>query len=438
MESYNSDISQIHNDGNVYASQRYTAIKPLNESSATGIFSLYRSNRMGKWVVLKALNSEYRNDPFYEAILQKEFQVGYELRHSGIVETIDFVKLPQFGNVIVLEYIDGVTLRDYVNDGGTISRADVEHLVNSICEAVEYIHSHKIIHRDLKPENIMIERATHAIKIIDLGCADASDYNILKGPAGTRHYAAPEQLEQGAVVDVRTDIYAVGKIIDFIIGKTGRPWRKIFNIVQKCCAVNPDDRYASIQELRDALGRKNSRLLFSMLVVSLVVAMVVLTVIVFRSPRAVESVVVGNDSVQVVNDKIDADTEQKAERNNAVIADSLYNSFAKEIRTVGLAKIKNIYHKFEIAEIHNPSDFIEQICCKYLNEACDSLSKYIEGESLNEKIRNLRSVYYEVHFDYIQKSRDRILETRLKNDRQKTPNLEIICEKSDTLSRIKI
>lgn len=291
MDNYNSDISQIHNDGNAFASQRFTDIKPLYESQ-TGIFTLYRSNRMGKWVVLKALNTEYRNDPFYEAILQKEFQVGYELRHSGIVETIDFVKLPQLGNVIVLEYIDGVTLRDYVNDGGVISRADVEHLVNSICEAVEYIHSHKIIHRDLKPENIMIERATHAIKIIDLGCADASDYNILKGPAGTRLYAAPEQLEQGAVVDVRTDIYAVGKIIDFIIRKTGRSWRKISNIVQKCCATNPDDRYRSMQELCDALGRKNSRLLFSVLVASLVVAMVVITMIVFRSPQAVESVVV--------------------------------------------------------------------------------------------------------------------------------------------------
>lgn len=423
MEIYRSDISQIHNDGNAFAMQRFTDIKPLPESQ-TGIFTLYRSNRMGKWVVLKALNTEYRNDPFYEAILQKEFQVGYELRHSGIVETIDFVKLPQLGNVIVLEYIDGVTLRDYVNDGGVISRADVEHLVNSICEAVEYIHSHKIIHRDLKPENIMIERATHAIKIIDLGCADASDYNILKGPAGTRHYAPPEQLEQGAVVDVRTDIYAVGKIIDFIIRKTGRSWRKISNIVQKCCATNPDDRYRSMQELCDALGRKNSRLLFSVLVASLVVAMVVITMIVFRSPQAGESVVVGNDSVQVVNDKIDANTEQKAERNHAVIADSLYESFAKEIRTDGLAQIKNIYHRFEIAEIRNPSDFIEQLCCKYLNEARDSLSKYLKGVALEDKIRNLNNIYYGIHYDYVTKNRDRILEK----------HIESIREKSDTLS----
>ena len=423
MDNYNSDISQIHNDGNAFASQRFTDINPLHESQ-TGIFTLYRSNRMGKWVVLKALNTEYRNDPFYEAILQKEFQVGYELRHSGIVETIDFVKLPQLGNVIVLEYIDGVTLRDYVNDGGVISRADVEHLVNSICEAVGYLHSHKIIHRDLKPENIMVERATHVVKIIDLGCADASDYNILKGPAGTRQYAAPEQLVQGVVVDVRTDIYAIGKIIDFIIRKTGKSWRKISDIVQKCCATNPDNRYQSMQELRDALSKTDNRLLFIMLAVSLVGAMVVIVGMMFRVSEIDESVAVGGDSVHVVNDKIEVDTVLKTERSRDVIADSLYDSFAKEIRTDGLAQIKDIYHKFEIAEIRNPSDFIEQLCRKYLNEARDSLSIYLKGEALEDKIRNLNNVYYGIHYDYVTKNRDRILEK----------HLESISEKSDTLS----
>lgn len=422
MDNYNSDISQIHDDGNAFASQRYTDIKPLYESSA-GLFDLYRSNRMGKWVVLKSLKPEYRNDPFYEAILLKEFQMGYGLRHKGIVETIDFIMLPQLGHAIVLEYIDGVTLRDYLNETAMMSRADIEHIVRSICEAVGYLHAHKIIHRDLKPENIMVERATHAVKIIDLGCADASDYNILKGPAGTRHYAAPEQLVQGAVVDVRTDIYAVGKIIEYIIGKTGESWRKISNIVQKCCATNPDDRYRSMQELRDALGRTDNRLMFIMLAVILVVATVV-AVMMFRVPKIAESVVVENDSVQVINDKIDADTEQKAERNHAVIADSLYDSFAKEIRTDGLAQIKYIYHKFEIAEIRNPSDFIEQLCNKYLNEARDSLSKYLKGEALEDKIRNLNNIYYGIHYDYVTKNRDRILEKAI----------ESIREKSDTLS----
>lgn len=422
MDNYNSDISQIHDDGNAFASQRYTDIKPLYASSA-GLFDLYRSNRMGKWVVLKSLKPEYRNDPFYEAILLKEFQMGYGLRHKGIVETIDFIMLPQLGHAIVLEYIDGVTLRDYLNETAMMSRADIEHIVRSICEAVGYLHAHKIIHRDLKPENIMVERATHAVKIIDLGCADASDYNILKGPAGTRHYAAPEQLVQGAVVDVRTDIYAVGKIIEYIIGKTGESWRKISNIVQKCCATNPDDRYRSMQELRDALGRTDNRLMFIMLAVILVVATVV-AVMMFRVPKIAESVVVENDSVQVINDKIDADTEQKAERNHAVIADSLYDSFAKEIRTDGLAQIKYIYHKFEIAEIRNPSDFIEQLCNKYLNEARDSLSKYLKGEALEDKIRNLNNIYYGIHYDYVTKNRDRILEKAI----------ESIREKSDTLS----
>ena len=92
MDNYNSDISQIHNDGNAFASQRFTDIKPLPESQ-TGIFTLYRSNHMGKWVVLKALNTEYRNDPFYEAILQKECKEWVGLRNSGNDKKKNFVKI---------------------------------------------------------------------------------------------------------------------------------------------------------------------------------------------------------------------------------------------------------------------------------------------------------------------------------------------------------
>lgn len=260
MDSYDSDISQIQNDGSVLASQRYTDIKPLHESSA-GMFLLLRSSHLGKWVVLKALKPEYRNDPFCEAILHKEFRIGYGLRHRGVVETVDFVNLPQVGNAIVLEYIDGVNLRQYLEDNRSLTTEKAMHLISEICEAVSYLHSHKIIHRDLKPENIMIEHATHAVKVIDLGCADATDYCIVKGPAGTRHYAAPEQLEQGAVVDVRTDIYAIGKILIDIKVSMGKA-RNVHRVAMKCIEPRPADRYQSIPELRDALDKTTSRRVF--------------------------------------------------------------------------------------------------------------------------------------------------------------------------------
>lgn len=176
MENFESDISQIidRSENNTYIAQSYTDIKPLHRSSK-GAFELFRANHFGKWVVLKALKDDYRNDPFFETILQKEFRLGHQISHKGIVDTIDFINLPQIGNAIVLEYINGATLREYIEENAPLSVNECKRIVNETLDAVGHLHINKVIHRDLKPENIMIERNTGSVKIIDLGCADASD-----------------------------------------------------------------------------------------------------------------------------------------------------------------------------------------------------------------------------------------------------------------------
>lgn len=260
MENFESDISQIidKSENNSFIAQSYTDIKPLHRSER-GAFELYRVNHFGKWIVLKALKEEYRNDQFFETILQKEFSIGHQISHKGIVATIDFINLPQIGNAIVLEYINGFSLREYIEDNAPLSADEFKRIVNEILDAVEHLHINKVIHRDLKPENIMIERNTRSVKIIDLGCADASDYNVVKGPAGTRHYAAPEQLTSDGEIDIRTDIYAIGKIILNLADNTdGRCTREI-RCAQKCCNHSPADRYASIAELRKAFNRERIR-----------------------------------------------------------------------------------------------------------------------------------------------------------------------------------
>lgn len=256
MDSFSSDISKIHPNGESFTNQRYSDLKPLHESRK-GAFVLFRSSRFGRWVVLKTLKEEFRGDPFYESILQKEFQIGNELRNPCVIETIDFISHSSLGNAIVLQYIDGVTLREYLNENTPISPQRAKKLINSICEATGYLHSHKIIHRDLKPENIMVERQTDVVKIIDLGCADATDYNIIKGPAGTRHYAAPEQLTPGNEIDARTDIFAIGKIMLDIIDATEPPLKRLSSIALRCSAADPADRYSSIDEIISAVNKKS-------------------------------------------------------------------------------------------------------------------------------------------------------------------------------------
>lgn len=255
MDKFNSDISKITREGNELVTQHYSDITPLHESG-NGAFCLFRASRFGKRLVLKALKPQFRGDPFYEAILQKEFMIGDSLSHRSIISTIDYTNLPETGNCIVLEYINGVTLRQYLIDNNPLPNNEAKRIITSICEAAGYLHSHKIVHRDLKPENIMVERQTDAVKIIDLGCADATDYNVIKGPAGTRHYAAPEQLTPGNEIDARTDIFAIGKIMLDIIDATEPPLKRLSHIALRCSAADLADRYSSTYEIISAVNKK--------------------------------------------------------------------------------------------------------------------------------------------------------------------------------------
>lgn len=278
MNEYDSDISEIsRGTKSDFISQKFTEIKFLH-ASKQGAFCLYRANHFSKWVVLKALKEDYREDPFYESILKKEFQIGHSLRHPNIINTIDFVTLSEIGNAIVLEYIDGVTLRQYLADKSPISIDVAERQMCCICDATSYLHFSKIIHRDLKPENIMIERSTGLLKIIDLGCADASDYNIVKGPAGTRRYAAPEQLSTDGTIDIRTDIFAIGRILSDYINATTQKWNKAVIIARRCCYDNPAKRYPSAEDVKKALTNKRKP---SILILTILLAIMTLGLIAF-------------------------------------------------------------------------------------------------------------------------------------------------------------
>jgi len=254
VDKFNSDISKITREGNELVTQHYSDITPLHESG-NGAFCLFRASRFGKRLVLKALKPQFRGDPFYEAILQKEFMIGDSLSHRSIISTIDYTNLPETGNCIVLEYINGVTLRQYLIDNNPLPNNEAKRIITSICEATGYLHSTKTTHRDLKPENIMVERHTGEVKIIDLGCADASEYDIIKGPAGTRHYAAPEQLMSNGIIDARTDIFAIGKIMLDIINATEPPLKRLSRIALRCTATDPADRYSSADEIIAAVNK---------------------------------------------------------------------------------------------------------------------------------------------------------------------------------------
>ena len=222
----------------------------LIHRSAGGWSELYRFDKGGRFRVYKVLKPEYRGQERYELLLRKEFEIGYALSHTAICEVYGFCYLPEWGNAIEMEWIDGRALSGVLEQGRP-SQQLVEKWIAQMCDAVEYLHNRQVIHRDIKPSNILITNNGNNVKLIDFGLSDTDSHNICKNPAGTQSFAAPELME-GGTVDCRADIYSLDKVISLLTTRHGR-------VVRKCTQPDPNLRYRDVSELRNALQHKASR-----------------------------------------------------------------------------------------------------------------------------------------------------------------------------------
>lgn len=222
-------------------------------SSASGYNRLFRGERYGRVHVLKALQEPYVGSGFHEQALRKEFNIGYQLEHPHICRTLGWEQLSGMGHCILLEYIDGMTLRDFMEQG-KLTDALARKFVSELCDALRYLHSKQIIHRDVKPENILITHNGQNVKLIDFSLSDCDDYGVLKMPAGTRYYLAPEMLQEGAQVDSRADIYSLGVVIGEMA--VALKSRKLAAISRKCTQHRPEKRYASAAAIVAELEKK--------------------------------------------------------------------------------------------------------------------------------------------------------------------------------------
>ena len=240
-------------------------------------YEIWRGTRHGRFRIFKCLKPQFRGQPLYEQLLSKEFSIGFSLRHPNVAEYYDFIELPSLGKCIEMEWIDGEPLHP-----GPKAR----DWALEICEALSYLHARGIIHKDLKPSNILVTHTGGSVKIIDFGLSDASD-TLMNVAGGTEGYAAPE-LAGGGVFNVRTDIYALGKVLAEL-GFT--------RVGARCSSLKPEDRPESADAVKRLLLERRSPWPWIVLAVVAVAVGVGVAVYLNRPLPQVEEVIVPEEIV---------------------------------------------------------------------------------------------------------------------------------------------
>jgi serine/threonine protein kinase/beta-lactam-binding protein with PASTA domain len=246
-----------------------------------------RDVRLSRDVAVKVLRADLARDPQFQLRFRREAQNAAALNHPAIVAVYDTGETEsEFGPLpyIVMEFVDGQTLREIVKTQGPLSQQRVIEIMADVCAALDFSHRHGIIHRDVKPANVMITRGG-AVKVMDFGIAralaDSQNMTQTAAVIGTAQYLSPEQA-RGEAVDARSDVYAAGCVLFELL--TGEPpfsgdspvavayqhvredprrpsevnpevGPELDAIVLKAMSKNPANRYQSAAEMRSDLVR---------------------------------------------------------------------------------------------------------------------------------------------------------------------------------------
>lgn len=263
------------NNGDLVLNGRYEILKCIHSKGMANVY-LVRDTQLGKQWCLKEirLSQAGRENIEYISLMQE----------ANILRSLNNEKIPRITTIdndgdslfVVMDFLDGVTLKDFVQEKGRIPEELAVKWMIQIVQAVGYLHSERsnkkpIFYRDMKPDNLMI-RSNGVINIFDFGISVRIERpnQLPEYTLGTPGYVAPEQKKKNLPMDLRSDIYSMGRTFYFMltgvdprgfIGEKLKPisdWSPdvspvLISIVNKCMEENPNDRYQNCEELQYAL-----------------------------------------------------------------------------------------------------------------------------------------------------------------------------------------
>ena len=198
---------------------RYEILEVIGVGGMAVVYKA-RCHRLNRLVAIKILKDDYFQDEEFRRRFHAESQAVAMLSHPNIVSVYD-VSSSDAADYIVMELIDGITLKQYMEKKGVLNWKETLHFAIQIGKALDHAHSRGIVHRDIKPHNVMVLK-NGSVKVADFGIARvmSKSNTLTKEALGSVHYISPEQAKGGRV-DSRSDIYSLGVVMYEMM--TGRP-----------------------------------------------------------------------------------------------------------------------------------------------------------------------------------------------------------------------
>ena len=252
MESEIFEEVQLNNE----EPRGFHDFKLLKTNASTSIYLAFKA---GKRFVIKATKD---NTPLQKKMLQREYELSIDCNHPHLVHIYTYEESFPFGAGLVMEYIEGRTLDEYLRERP--SKRERNRIFSELLSAAMYLHARGIIHNDIKPENIMISRTDNSLKLLDLGLADSDAQYALRTLGCTPRYASPELLSHAGIIDARSDIYSIGIVMREMLGNSF--------IARRCTKTAPEKRYANVEQLTKAWHNRHLplRIVCSLLLLAII------------------------------------------------------------------------------------------------------------------------------------------------------------------------
>ena len=222
--------------------ERWTEIEHLPAWSEE-FYDVYTAKKFGKWVMLKTLRAELRDDPVYRAMIDKEFDVRYNLSHPNIVMINDYEDVPGLGRCIITDDVYGKSLRTLL-DEGALTDKHYEQLRTRLPMAMEYIQQNHLAHHPIRPETIIFTENIGNLKLIDVGF---------------------DQKNRLSHADTNDDLANYGRVMREVLDTTGRHDVQMSRIADRAAAGG----FRDVQALQMALGNRKATRFFVAIIIFL-------------------------------------------------------------------------------------------------------------------------------------------------------------------------